>query len=94
MATAVAATDSWQDPDGVRRPAGMVHAWYPGTNQTLCGLALSRSRLTRFAGTDWADVQPATGGHADQVQEVCRSCWAATGGRRDAKRWTRTNPRP
>lgn len=94
MGTAVAATDVWQDPDGVRRPAGVVHAWYPGTNQTLCGLALSRSRLTRFAGTDWADVQPATGAHADQVQEVCRGCWSATGGRRDTKRWTRTNPRP
>ena len=94
MSTAVAASGSWTDPDGVRRPAGTVHAWYQGTNQTLCGLALSRSQLTRFAGTDWADVQPATGRHADEVQEVCRRCLAATGTRRDAKPWTRTNPRP
>ncbi|GAA0454438.1 hypothetical protein Aca07nite_69370 [Actinoplanes capillaceus] len=28
--------------DGVRQPGGKVHAWTPGTNQTLCGLALSR----------------------------------------------------
>ncbi len=27
MRTAVASTDTWQDPDGVRRPAGEVHAW-------------------------------------------------------------------
>ncbi|MVA76618.1 hypothetical protein GC722_11370 [Auraticoccus sp. F435] len=92
--TAVAASDTWRDPDGVRRPAGSVHAWQPGTNQTLCGLALSRSRLQRFAGTDWKDVQPATGGHADAVQEVCRRCAAATGTRRGEKRWQRTNPRP
>jgi len=92
--TTVAATRSWRDPDGVRRPAGEVHAWYQGTNQTLCGLALSRSQLIRFPGTDWAEVQPATGAHADEVQEVCRRCTAATGGRRDAKTWTRTNPRP
>ena len=94
MRAAVAASGTWQDPDGVRRPAGEVHAWYPGTNQTLCGLALSRSRLTRFGGTDWADVQPATGAHADAVQEVCRRCAAATGAKRDSKPWTRRNPRP
>ncbi|HYP43754.1 MAG TPA: hypothetical protein VEQ66_00965 [Propionibacteriaceae bacterium] len=94
MGTSVAATDSWIDPDNVRRPAGMVHAWRPGTNQTLCGLALSRSRLIRFAGTDWAEVQPATGAHADEVREVCRRCGAATGARRDSKPWTRVDPRP
>lgn len=94
MRTTVAATGSWQDPDGVRRPAGEVHAWYPGTNQTLCGLALSRSRLVRFPGTDWVEVQPATGAHADAVQEVCRRCLAATGTRRDARPWTRHDPRP
>ena len=94
MRTAVAATRSWRDPDGVRRPGGEVHAWYPGTNQTLCGLALSRSQLVRFAGTDWAEVQPATGAHADEVQDVCRHCLAATGTRRDSKPWRRVNPRP
>src|SRR4051812_25509391 len=43
MGYAVAASSQWTDADGVRRPAGEVHAWTPGTNQTLCGLALSRS---------------------------------------------------
>lgn len=28
---AVAATGSWVDPDGVRMPAGEVHAWERGT---------------------------------------------------------------
>ena len=35
---AVAATDRWTDPDGFRAPAGLVHAWLRGTNQTLCGV--------------------------------------------------------
>ena len=94
MRTTVAATDSWIDPDGVRRPAGVVHAWLPGTNQTLCGLALSKSGLGRFPGTGWPDVQPATGAHADEVREVCRKCSAAMGVRRDSKPWKRVNPRP
>jgi hypothetical protein len=91
---AVAATDTWRDPEGSRRPAGLVHAWHLGTNQTLCGLALSKSQLQRFPGTTWADVQPATGGHADEVREVCRRCAAALGVRRDAKPWRRVDPRP
>ena len=45
MRAAVAATDAWTDPDGYRVPAGFVHAWRPGTNQTLCGLAIRRSQL-------------------------------------------------
>ena len=46
---ATAAPSTWLDPDDdVRRPAGDAHAWLPGTNQTLCGLALSRARLHRF----------------------------------------------
>ena len=32
MRAAVAATDSWTDPDGFRMPAGEVHAWLPSTN--------------------------------------------------------------
>jgi len=82
------------DDDGVRRPAGEVHGWERGTNQTLCGLALSRSALVRFPHVTWADVQPATGSHADQVSIVCRRCAAAQGERRDDRRWTRSNPRP
>ena len=93
----VAAAGEWLDPDdGVRLPSGEVHAWLPGTNQTLCGLALSRSRLLRFAHVGWDDVQPATGRSADAVVEVCRRCDAATGRPRAERerRWKRTDPRP
>ena len=90
----VAASSTWTDPDGVRMPAGEVHAWERGTNQTCCGPALSRSRLRRFSHVSWPDVQPATGRDADQVQRVCPRCAAAMGQRRDDKGWTRTNPRP
>jgi hypothetical protein len=71
-----------------------VHAWRPGTNQTLCGLQLSRSGLLRFPHVDWSDAQPATGRDADRVREVCPRCAAAMGRRRDERRWTRSNPRP
>jgi len=92
---AVAATDRWTDPDdGIGYPAGEVHAWERGRNETLCGLSLSRSRLARFSHVVWADVQPESGRHAEGVQEVCRRCLAATGARRDDKGWTRVNPRP
>jgi hypothetical protein len=90
---AVAATGEWTDPDGFRSPAGSVHAWRQGTNQTLCGLQLSRSRLVRFPHVDWADVQPATGRDADRVADVCPKCAAAMGRRRDERPWTRHNPR-
>jgi len=91
---AVAATDRWTDPDGFRSPAGEVHAWRPQTNQTLCGLQLSRSRLERFPHIQWADVQPAAGRDADRVTDVCPRCAAAMGRRRDERRWRRTDPRP
>jgi hypothetical protein len=91
---AVAATGSWTDPDdGVRVPAGEVHAWQPGRNETACGLSLHRSRLDRFPHVRWADVQPESGRYADAVQEVCPRCRAAQGGRRDERGWTRTDPR-
>jgi len=91
---AVAATGSWTDPDGFRSPAGEVHAWKPGSNSSLCGLQLSRSRLERFPHIQWVDVQPATGRDADRVAEVCPRCAAATGRRRDERPWRRTDPRP
>ena len=50
----VAASSQVTGEDGVRWPAGDVHAWEPGTNQTLCGLALSRSQLTRFPHVPFA----------------------------------------
>lgn len=91
----VAASGTWRDPDdGVRAPAGEVHAWVPGTNQTVCGLALSREGLQRFPHIGWADVQPASGRYADEVTTVCRRCAAGMGQRRDERRWTRVDPRP
>ncbi len=91
----VAATDVWRDPDeGIRAPAGEVHAWERGRNETVCGLSLSRSGLSRFPHVSWGDVQPESGRHAEEVQVVCRRCRAALGGRRDDRGWTRTNPRP
>ena len=94
MRAAVAATGSWTDPDGIRAPSGEVHAWRPGMNETVCGLSLHRSRLRRFSHIDWQEAQPATGGAADEVTDVCRRCAAGMGKRRDERRWTRTNPRP
>ncbi len=91
---AVVATGRWTSPDGVRLPAGTVHAWVVGTNQTVCGLALSRERLERFPHVGWAQVQPVTGTDADEVDEVCRRCAAGTGARRKERRWARTDPRP
>jgi hypothetical protein len=91
---AVAASGEWTDPDGIRSPAGSVHAWLQGTNQTLCGLQLSRSELIRFPHVQWVDVQPATGRDADRVHEVCPRCAAGMGDRRDDKPWRRTDPRP
>jgi hypothetical protein len=94
LTAAVAATGTWTDPDGVRRPAGEVHAWHSGTNETLCGLSLHRSRLVRFPHVTWADVQPATGRHADEVSRVCPRCAAGMGRRRDERPWVRVHPRP
>ncbi|MCM3659448.1 hypothetical protein M3148_00330 [Georgenia satyanarayanai] len=90
----VVATDETTDLDGARSPAGEVHAWVQGTNQTVCGLALSRERLLRFPHVPWAEVQPATGTHADAVTSLCPRCAAGMGARRGEKRWKRTDPRP
>jgi hypothetical protein len=90
----VAATSVWVDPDGFRAPAGEVHAWVPGHNQTLCGLSLSRSRLVRLPHVEWADALPETGRDADEVQVVCPRCLAATGAKRGRRSWTRRDPRP
>ncbi|MEV7813208.1 hypothetical protein AB0P05_21080 [Streptomyces flaveolus] len=95
---AVAASGQWTDEeDGRRRlPAGEVHAWEPGSNQTGCGLSLGRSRLTRFPHVRRPDTFPESGGAADRVRRVCPRC-ASVAGRRgdDARpRWLRTRPRP
>ena len=94
MDARVAATGAWTDPDGFRSPSGEVHAWLPGTNQTLCSVPLSKARLLRFPHIDWADVQPSTGRDADRVSAVCARCAAATGRRRDEKPRRRVRPRP
>ncbi|MEV8596217.1 hypothetical protein ACIHFC_32345 [Streptomyces sp. NPDC052013] len=95
---AVAASGQWTDEeDGRRRlPAGEVHAWEPGRNETVCGLSLSRSQLARFPHVSWPDIFPESGGAADRVQVVCRRC-ASVAGRRsgDARpQWRRVRPRP
>ena len=84
---AVAASSTWTDPDdGVRLPAGDVHAWEPGTNQTVCGLPLSRAQLARFPHVPFAQVLPESGGSADRVGHLCPRCVAGTGVRRHRDR--------
>ncbi|MER5295323.1 hypothetical protein ABT382_25120 [Streptomyces pharetrae] len=94
----VAASGQWTDEEEGRRrlPAGEVHAWEPGRNETVCGLSLSRSRLARFPHVTWQDIFPESGGAADRVQRVCPRCASAAGRRGpDARpRWRRVNPRP
>ena len=85
----MAASSRWTDEDGVRRPGGEVHAWEQGTNQTLCGLALSRSQLERFPHVPWADVV-ADRGDGGHVRRVCPRCTAATRrGPREKRSWSR-----
>ena len=92
-AASVAASSEWVDDNGVRQPGGEAHAWLPGTNQTVCGLALSRSRLRRFPHVpfDFRATDVIT--PADQVGFICPRCVAATT-RRGERSWTRTAPRP
>ncbi|MEV7792200.1 hypothetical protein [Streptomyces sp. NPDC087512] len=93
----VAASGSrWDEEDNRRLPAGEVHAWERGANQTVCGLSLHRSRLAGFPAFAWADVLPESGGAADAVRRVCPRC-SAVAGRRGADArpaWRRTHPRP
>ena len=93
LAASVAASSEWIGPDGVRQPGGEVHAWPPGMNQTVCGLALSRSRLRRFPHVpfDFRKTDMVTA--QDQVRYVCPRCVAATTNR-GGRPWTRTAPRP
>jgi hypothetical protein len=78
---AVAASSEWFDGSGVRQPAGEAHAWQPGRNETVCGLALSRSRLRRFPHVpfDFRATDVLTG--EDQVGWICPRCLAATASR-------------
>jgi hypothetical protein len=91
----VAASGEWIDDSGVRQPAGEVHGWIPGTNQTVCGLALSRARLRRFSHVPWEYTATDVLTGADRVGWICPRCTAAAGGGRpDRRSWTRVNPRP
>jgi hypothetical protein len=93
---ATAASSEVPGADGTRAPAGELHAWLPGTNQTLCGLALSRSRLIRFPHQRFdfraTDVTAA----GEEIGYVCPHCVAATTPRdqRDGRGWKRVAPRP
>jgi hypothetical protein len=90
---ATAASSEVIGTDGVRAPAGEVHAWLPGTNQTVCGLALSRTRLSRFPHVpfDFRATDTLTGD--DVIGHICPRCVASTAGR-DTGRWKRVSPRP
>jgi hypothetical protein len=70
-----------------------VHAWLPGTNQTVCGLALSRTRLVRFPHVpfDFRATDVLT--DQDEIGYICPRCVAATT-RRDERTWRRVSPRP
>ncbi|WP_181763970.1 hypothetical protein [Streptomyces albidus (ex Kaewkla and Franco 2022)] len=93
---AVAASSQWTDEeDGVRLPAGEVHAWLPGQNQTVCGLPLHRAQLSRFPHVSWADALPESGGKADGVKRVCPRCQSVAGrGGSGRRSWRRIDPRP
>ena len=93
VVASVAASSEFVGDDGVRQPGGEVHAWQPGTNQTVCGLALSRTRLRRFPHVRFDFRSTDVVGEGDEVRHICPRCVAATGGRR-ARSWTRTSPRP
>src|SRR4051794_35054125 len=95
---AVAASGRWWDEeDGRWLPAGEVHGWLPGTNQTVCGLALTRSQLVRLSAIDWTETFPESGGAADRVQRVCPRCASVCGRRPSDSRGRgrrHVNPRP
>ncbi|MBF6168002.1 hypothetical protein IU486_25100 [Streptomyces gardneri] len=88
---AVAASSRWTGEDGIRYPGGDTHAWVRGTNQTLCGVPLSRAHLARFPHVPWGEAQwlADTGDHR---LALCRRCAAAM--RSERPRWQRINPRP
>lgn len=75
---AVAASSSWRDDEGTRMPSGDVHAWWPGQNQTVCGVPLSRARLDRFPHVLWIDALWLNDTGARPVMGTCRRCTAAT----------------
>ncbi len=91
VAAAVAASGQWTDETGVRQPRGEAHAWYPGQNQTLCGRALSRSRLYGFPHVPFDFRSTDALGASDRIGWICPRCLAAT---RSRPRRPRTFRRP
>jgi hypothetical protein len=87
--TSVAASSAYVDDEGVRQPAGDVHAWRPGQNQTVCGVPLSRARLDRFPHVPWADAVWVGQTGAGPVLALCRRCSAAMSPRRGRRRGVR-----
>ncbi|MGW1635134.1 hypothetical protein, partial [Streptomyces anthocyanicus] len=76
----VAASGRWWDEDDRRwLPAGEVHAREPGRNETVCGLSLHRSRLSRFPAVAWTDVLPESGGAADAVRRAAEASQTRSG---------------
>lgn len=90
---AAVGSSEWTDEEGVRLPGGDVHAWQPGTNQTLCGVPLRRAGLSKFPHVLWGDVLWFAG-TAPRPVAVCRRCTAAAGGRSGKRRRKRRGPRP
>jgi hypothetical protein len=78
---AVAASSNWRDDENTRMPSGDVHAWWPGQNQTLCGVPLSRARLDRFPHVLWIDALWINETGSTPVMAMCRRCAAAAGPR-------------
>ncbi|PWK83685.1 hypothetical protein C8D88_110141 [Lentzea atacamensis] len=74
---AVAASSGWRDDEDIRMPSGDVHAWWPGQNQTLCGVPLSRARLDRFPHVLWIDALWINDTAGAPVMAMCRRCAAA-----------------
>jgi hypothetical protein len=81
MPAAVAASSEWTDETGVRQPAGDVHAWQAGHNQTLCGLPLRRTALRRFPHVPFDFQRTDVLTDADPIGRICPRCVAATRGR-------------
>jgi hypothetical protein len=75
---AVAASAQHTDRSGVRHPGGEVHAWRPGRNETVCGLALSRSALRRFPHVPFDFHATDVLTEADPIGWICPRCVAAT----------------
>lgn len=89
MEPRVAATSSGRGSDGTGHPRGAVHAWLPGSAETLCGQSLGGHPLRRRPLRRFADLRFATLAALDAVgpdRHVCPGCRAAAAMRRDRVR--------